>query len=511
MSFTNLQAKMTTKEVGNKYSGNKVDVLFFQPVRKEGAWLFSNALLQLASFLYLHGFKAKVVHLGINQNYKETVKEAVLKYNPRFLAVGLRWFPNVYIALQAIRFAKTINKNIITIIGGHTASFFDKEIMETNPFVDYIIKGDAELPLLSIIQGKEPINCTYRDGKRVVRKPLEYTQTKVDLEGLHLVDLKIISDNIYGINYMQLNRLREPLLPRAYIWCGKGCKYNCIYCGARRDSQKILFNRESAIFRPVKDVLKDIEEYSKVGISTLDFDFDPFIENKSFYLKLFDRLDKNKFNCVFNCWTLPPENLLESLHDCFKETIVVLSPETFDESIRKYYSENDLGKPYYSNEQLKKTIEHLNNFDNLYLELYLLEGMPMQNENSLSKGLEFTEFIIKKYPGIYKRMTDILDIKTNSLLVYRPIYVYPLQIDPSTFVDKKSEQLASKSGMTICRKTFEDYYNYSKKEFHNQPRNFYGFNSSFNCKIENNVNLYYSLLDRLFGNNITYSGNSSML
>ena len=101
---------MTTKEIGNKYSGNKVDVLFFQPVRKEGAWLFSNALLQLASFLHLHGFKAKVVHLGINQNYKETVKEAVLKYNPRFLAVGLRWFPNVYIALQAIRVAKTINK-----------------------------------------------------------------------------------------------------------------------------------------------------------------------------------------------------------------------------------------------------------------------------------------------------------------------------------------------------------------------------------------------------------------
>ena len=206
MSFTNLQAKLTTKEVGNKYSGKKVDVLFFQPVRKEGAWLFSNALLQLASFLHLHGFKAKVVHFGISQNYKETVKEAILKYNPRFLAVGLRWFPNLYIALQAIRFAKTVNKNIITIMGGHTASFFDKEIMEANPFVDFIIKGDAEFPLLSIIQGKEPINCTYRDGKRAVRKSIEYTQTKTDLEGLHLVDLKTISDNIYGINYMQLNR-----------------------------------------------------------------------------------------------------------------------------------------------------------------------------------------------------------------------------------------------------------------------------------------------------------------
>jgi radical SAM superfamily enzyme YgiQ (UPF0313 family) len=464
--------------------------------------------LQLASFLYQNGFKSKVVHLGIDRNYKQTIKSSLLKYNPRIVCVGLRWFPNLYVALQVIAEVKSINNSIITIIGGHTASFFDKEIMEANPSLDFVIRGDAEYPLLNILQDKEPVNCTYRNGKKIIQKPIVYSQTKMDLEGLHLVDLKKVVDNIYKINFMQSDRLREPLLPRAYIWCGKGCNYNCIYCGARRDSQKKLFNRECAIFRPVKDVLEDIQVYSKVGISTLDFDFDPLIKDKSFYLRLFDNLEQKRFNCVFNCWTFPTESLLESLHDCFKETIIVLSPETFDESIRKNYSEMDLGKPYQSNNQLKETIEFLKEYKNLYLELYLLEGMPLQNESSLKSGLKFTKSLVEDYPSIYKRLPDILDIKTRSLLVYRPIYVYPLQIDPSTFTDLKSKQLVENSNMTICRKTYDDYHDYSKKDFFNQPRNIYGFNPSFNRKIRNNVNLYYELLDSLFGSNITYRRNS---
>ncbi|WP_455278499.1 B12-binding domain-containing radical SAM protein [[Eubacterium] cellulosolvens] len=503
MTHTDLQP-ISTPGITRKYTSEKIDILFFQPVRKEGAWLFSNALLQLASFLHINGFKAKVVHLGINREYERTVREAVLKYDPQYVSVGLRWFPNLFVALQTIRIVKSINKKIVTIIGGHTGSFFDQKILQTNPSVDFIIRGDAEVPLLSILQTGEPINCSYKAGKKIVREPIKYTQTNADLDGLHLVDLRKVVDNIYGINLMQLNQLREPLLPRAYVWCGKGCEYNCIYCGARRDSQKKLFNRESAVFRSVKDVLKDIEEYSKVGISTLDFDFDPLKDDKNFYLHLFDHLEKNKFNCVFNCWTFPPENLLESLHERFKEAIIVLSPETFDESIRKYYSENDLGKPYQSNKKILEVIELLNKYENLYFELYLLEGMPLQNESSLRKGLEFTNLIAKKYPRVYKRIPDMLNLSTKSLSVYRPIYVYPLQIDPSTFTDAKSKKLAAKSGMTIYRKTFDDYYNYSKKEFYGHPRNMFGFNPSFNQKIKNNVNLYYELLDRIFGGNITY-------
>ncbi len=504
MLCSNLKEKKSSNRLRKERASENIDVLFFQPVRKEGSWLFSTALLQLASFLYQHGFKVKVVHLGINQNYKKTVMETLYNYNPQYVCVGLRWYPNMYVALETIKIVKSINNKIITIIGGHTASYFDEEIIKNNPSLDFVIKGDAELPLLNILTHKELNNCTYRDGKKIIKKPLKYTQSKEDLNGLHLVDITKIVDNIYAINLMQLKMLREPLLPRAYVWCGKGCNYNCIYCGARRDSQSKLFNRKSSIFRSVEDVLKDINEFSKVGINTLDFDFDPFINDKSFFLRLFKRIQKKRFNCVFNCWTLPQENLLESLHDCFKEAIVVLSPETFDESIREYYSENDLGKPYYSNEEMNVTIELLKDYDNLSVELYLLEGLPLQNNMSLDKGLDYTKLLIKNYPSVFKKLPDLLNKNTNSLSVYRPIYVYPLQIDPATFVDKKSNQLAEKCGMNVCRKTYKDFFNYSKKEYYDQPRNIFGFNASFNRKIRHNVNQYYDLLDRLFRDNVTY-------
>ena len=41
--------------------GSGIDILFCQPVANEGWWIFSNSLLQLASFIYQQGFDVKLI------------------------------------------------------------------------------------------------------------------------------------------------------------------------------------------------------------------------------------------------------------------------------------------------------------------------------------------------------------------------------------------------------------------------------------------------------------------
>ena len=465
--------------------GSGIDILFCQPVANEGWWIFSNSLLQLASFIYQQGFDVKVIHLGVAGDYKKKLLESLKKYNPRYVCVGLRYYTTLYIALETIRLVKKINREIITITGGYTATYFDKELLMACPSLDIIVKGDGEVPLLNILENKELINCTFREDEHTINQnPITYTQKEADLRGLHLVNLNKIVESITEIRLLQKKQM-GPLYPRAFVWCGKGCNYNCIYCGARHHSQERLFNRKYPIFRNVEDVVKDIKELSNVGFNTFEFDFDPFAEDKEFYLCLFNKIKGNKFNVVFNSWTLPSNHFLESLHNSFNKVLVTISPETFCESNRKYLYENGLGRPYYSNKELIKCMEDISGYDNLYLELYLVGGLPLETDISFKRNLEFAKFIMKRFPSIFNKMSG-----------YRPINYLPLQIEPSTFLDEPSRQFITQHGMKIVRKDFNDFYEYSRKAFFFLPRNPFGLDPASTYRIQRNVNNFRRLFDK---------------
>jgi len=467
-----------------KHRVENIDVLFFQPMAWEGTcFLFSNALLQLASFLCQHGFKAKVVNLGVESHFEKTVRKSVKKYNPRYVCIGLRWYPHIYVASETARIVKSLNDKITTILGGHTAAFFDKEVLEACPSLDIVIRGDGELPLLNILKNGDRINCTYRSHNELVRNPVTYTQGKPDLKGLHLVNLNEIIDS-FNKTYTRIrSEVPYPASPVFFVWCGKGCNYNCIYCGARHDLQKTLFNRNHAIFRDVHDVLNDIDEVSKAGFPQLEFDFDPFADDKSFYFDLFDKIENKRFYCTFHAWSLPPEELLESLNNTFRQTIVIYSPETFDESAREYLYKNHLGRPYTSNNEIVHFAEDAEKYENIYLELYLTAGLPLETAESFKKTLAFSETLMKKHPSVFARAES-----------YTPIYYFPLRIEPGTFLDEKSAQLARRCDLEITRKTYSDFYEYSKREFSNQPRNIFGVDSSSAKKILRRMRQFDGLL-----------------
>ncbi len=73
------------------------------------------------------------------------------------------WFTNHDNALLLAKKAKENNRNCIVVLGGPNASNLGDRILINNYFVDYVVNGDGEKPLLEILENKKPHNTWYRD------------------------------------------------------------------------------------------------------------------------------------------------------------------------------------------------------------------------------------------------------------------------------------------------------------------------------------------------------------
>lgn len=137
---------------------------------------------------------------------------------------------------------KSAVPSVKIILGGHNASFVDSETLYRHRFIDFIVRGEAEITfpdLIRAVSSDQDIEhvkgISFRRGKDVIRN--EDRVLVQDLDSLPLPDYS----------------LAEPLvvyrdacgLPRsiAILEVGRGCPHNCIYC-----SESVLWGRKTRTF-----------------------------------------------------------------------------------------------------------------------------------------------------------------------------------------------------------------------------------------------------------------------
>jgi radical SAM superfamily enzyme YgiQ (UPF0313 family) len=70
----------------------------------------------------------------------------------RVVLIDLHWYEHAYGAISVARACKEALPEVWTVLGGLTASGFSREILENFNEVDLIVCGDAEKPLLALVQ-----------------------------------------------------------------------------------------------------------------------------------------------------------------------------------------------------------------------------------------------------------------------------------------------------------------------------------------------------------------------
>jgi len=401
----------------------------------------STGFIALANFMQKKGFDCKILNTCVEEELDKefNLLDYIKKNNYKILCFSLQWHYQSKAVIDSIKEIKENLNDIKVILGGRTASFFAKEIMENFDFIDFIIKGHAEMPLLNLmnkIKDKESdftdvANLFWREDKEIVMNETKYLPTKEIFSELSFNDNSLI---IHKEEYEKTGLAKDD---KENEWltvynCGMGCPVDCSFCSGSKTCQKFVNGVEKPIFIEIETIIKNLKEMSDKGKGVWYTSFDPY-PNSDYYIKLFEDIKKQgiKLKCKFESWGLPTAEFIKKFKDVFEDgSEIVLSPETGSENVRK------LNKGYfYTNKDLIKSLKNLEE-NKINAVLFFTTGLPYESKEDIVKTLSFVNFLRKRFANV-------------------KIVGVPIEIEPGSPMFMSSDKFK----IIKNREKFMDYYN----------------------------------------------------
>ncbi len=459
--------------------------------------LMPMGLLFMADFLDSHGFNVKVLHLGIEKLFTQnfSLREYLLFTKPKVVGITLHWHHQSFDAIEVAREIKEVLPDTFIVVGGLTASFFKNEILENFKFIDGIISGDGEIPLLKIMQyivrregdiASIP-NLVWRNGDSISQNKYNYVTTKEILDGTSFSNYALLNNynfypRLFFFNFNTnpaLNNIiyKSSLVASMYLPIGKGCAANCSFCGGGYNANELLNGKARITLRSPDKIIENIMDGIQWGFKNFNTDFDlPDQNSYSYFLDLFKAIRDNRLKIVynFNSYALPSIDFIDAFSATFsKDSQIIISPESGSEQLRKIHKGY-----FYTNNELIQTLKYMEK-KGVNAGIYFSGGLPLETEKDLGETIALQRHLTK-----YKNIKQII--------------TYPIELDPASPMFLNPE----KFNIILTRKTFIDYYmDHSKLLF---SRGYYISGSSekkmmkIQCKN-------YCFLNPVFGKYVCYA------
>ena len=175
-------------------------------------------LMYLASIAESCGFEAIIRDYSQGGNFEADLKE----FQPNYLVANIAT-PTFKSDMMAVQHAKEIVPSICTIVKGAPFLTYNTNTIYENPFIDYVIMGEAELTLKDILDGvpdNEILGICYRENFQPVKNDKRPFIDNLDIlpfPARHLVD-----NSIY--------RRPDNGKVQAVIKVARGCPFHCFFC-----------------------------------------------------------------------------------------------------------------------------------------------------------------------------------------------------------------------------------------------------------------------------------------
>ncbi len=307
--------------------------------------VFPVGLLSMAEYLDRNGYKVSIDNLGERMVTSETfdVESHLKATEAKIFAVDLHWCTHSQGAVEVARMCKRFHPNSFVLLGGLTATCFSEEIMRSFPFIDGVIRGEAEKPLLQLMERLEAkgsledvSNLTYRDESRIVANPLAVPCGNLD--DLDFTRLDLVVPRV------------APVFRRASIPVCRGCLFNCVSCGGSAYSYGKLFGREKPAFRSPSKILDDLEGLDDQGVDAAFLFQDPCMGGRKYSEEFLTALKSDKSNIdtiSIELFSPPPAEFLKRLSSIGERVTLTMSPESGVSSVMQAH-----GRPYTDKELL---------------------------------------------------------------------------------------------------------------------------------------------------------------
>ena len=339
-------------------------------------------IFSLANELQKNKFKTEIIHLGIEKalNLDFDIAKHIKDNKIKIIGISLNWHYQAYDALNVAQHIKINCPDCFIFLGGLTCSAFADEILKKYPYIDAIIKGEGEKPVVELVTNiiNDNYNLSYipnlywkdKNGKIHKNKKTwfaneqELNEYKFDnLKLLKNYDLYLKMTLIYNkvTNKPDIVYFRNP--KNIFCCLGRGCLGNCTWCGGGYNAIKEITGRDTISIRDPKIVAQEIlhlkQEYD---IETFSLCYDPCPPKQDFAIDLFNILGKEmpkKINLSFECFGLPNKEFIDSFKQNLEpNSVIVISPDFGDEKTRQVHKSF-----YYSNEELLKCLDYIKNKD----------------------------------------------------------------------------------------------------------------------------------------------------
>jgi amino acid adenylation domain-containing protein len=347
-------------------------------------------ILYLASYLQRSGIDAvcRLSDFGTKPEAMATeIRELLELFEPSVVGVSLKWFPHMARVLDICRLVKECDPSVRIALGGNTASSFALELIELD-CVDYVVRGDGELPLLQICRGQRTIvNSVYKRDGVLVDNPIYYVQDGTPADGVYLSHVPCIVSSLSHL----------AAAPYFFVYTGKGCSMNCFYCAGCRDAQQKLFNRRRPFIREAEHVRRDIEAMLPYT-STFLFDFEqPGLMGIEYYRTIWADLPLKRHFCVFYAWFLPRPELLDLITSTFNYTQVNIDLCSLSERHRLELNRLNVIKTQPTDEELFAFLDLCEGYPNLEVRINLVLGLPCFTTQDIQESERVLSLIRNRY------------------------------------------------------------------------------------------------------------------
>ena len=195
----------------------------------------SLSVRSISAYVKKHGFSnLSFIELTINDGYF-SILEKIINEAPDYVGFST-YIWNIELVKRLISDIKSINPKIKIFSGGPEVSY-NKNVFKEIPQLDFIIRGEGEIPVLKLLKGEERIQgVCYSDN--------EYNFSEIE-------DM----DNIPFVYEEELEALKNRAV---YYETSRGCPFKCAFC--------ISSLTKGVRTLPLDRVFKEIDRFSEAGI-----------------------------------------------------------------------------------------------------------------------------------------------------------------------------------------------------------------------------------------------------
>ena len=248
----------------------------------------------LAAYLRENNIEVSAIDAPIESyDYKQTAKK-VMELNPSIAGVSCLT-ENRYAALKTLKEIKQLNPKIKLIIGGIHVTSLDELILRNYFFIDAVIRGEGEIPLLQYVKAiknntslNKVSGLSFLEKDRIIRTPNQPFITNLDKLPIPAYDLFPMKKYPLPPDLNYKNILSSP------ITTSRGCPMGCAFCTTTKFWGNIIRNMSAQrVYKESKYL------YDAFGINYLRFVDDLFTMNNQRVIDYCKLVINNKLDIKF--------------------------------------------------------------------------------------------------------------------------------------------------------------------------------------------------------------------